>query len=71
VDRTTGAITAIRGWNGTTAATHADNAVAILNPKFPRHYIKTAINDTIGAVYPDLYVVKKTTVTWIAAQYSY
>jgi hypothetical protein len=36
-----------RGYQGTTAASHAQYAQVIVNPMFPRNAIKRAINDTI------------------------
>lgn len=36
-----------RGYQGTTAASHAQYAQVIINPMFPRSAIKRAINDTI------------------------
>jgi len=44
-----------RGYNGTTAASHSANSKVVISPTFPNVDIKTAINETIGAVFPDLY----------------
>lgn len=60
-----------RGWLGTTAATHAQNAVVKNNPKWPHIIVKRAINDTIRSVFPDLYSVQSTTFPFTAAQYLY
>ena len=40
-------VTVERGWNGTTASTHAANSIAIVDPKFPRAQIIEAINAEI------------------------
>lgn len=41
-------LTVERGWNGTTAASHAANAIVTVNPRFPRAQILEAINDEIA-----------------------
>lgn len=46
-----------RGYQGSTAATHAINSKVTIAPTFPRMSIKRAINDTINAVYPQLWGV--------------
>lgn len=43
-----GTVTVIRGWNGTTAATHVDQSVITVNPRFPRSRILRALNDTLS-----------------------
>lgn len=40
-------VTVERGFNGTTATTHASGTVTIVNPRFPRHQILEAINDDL------------------------
>lgn len=37
-----------RGFNGTTAATHAAGAIVIVNPRFPRNQILEAVNDEMS-----------------------
>jgi hypothetical protein len=44
-----------RGYNGTSAATHQNGARVIVSPTFPSVDVKDAINETIQAVFPDLY----------------
>lgn len=44
-----------RGYNGTTAVAHNENAKVTVAPTFPRIAIKRAINETLQAVYPRLY----------------
>lgn len=52
-NRATGvASNVIRGWRGTTAATHSVGAVIRNNPKFPVVQVKRAINDTIRNLFP-------------------
>lgn len=46
-----------RGYNGTTAATHAVNTKVTIAPTFPRATVKKAINDTLDAVFPQLFAV--------------
>jgi hypothetical protein len=60
-----------RGYMGTTAAPHAENAMVTLSPSFPRVSIKKAINDTINSYYPKLWAVSSTTFTFNAAQTTY
>lgn len=76
VDRTTGIVTVLggvngRGWNQTTPATHAQNAIITMAPKFPRQRIKDEINNTIRAMYPSLVVFKNTEITKLAPVYEY
>jgi hypothetical protein len=44
-----------RGYNGTEPATHQIGARVIISPTFPTVDVKGAINETIEAVFPDLY----------------
>lgn len=53
----------LRGLYGTTAAAHTTSSFVRNAPRFPRAAIIRAINDTIQAVYPDLYGVATTTLT--------
>jgi hypothetical protein len=46
-----------RGYNGTTAAAHTTNTKVTIAPTFPKASIKKAINDTINAVFPQLFSV--------------
>jgi hypothetical protein len=46
-----------RGYYGTTKAAHLINTKVTIAPTFPRATIKKAINDTIDAVFPDLFGV--------------
>jgi len=60
-----------RGYQGTTAAPHAQYAQVTLSPTFPRTNIKKAINDTIRSYYPKLWSVSFTTFTFNASQITY
>jgi hypothetical protein len=46
-----------RGYNGTTAAAHTTNTKVTVAPTFPKATVKKAINDTLNAVFPQLFAV--------------
>jgi len=46
-----------RGYNGTTAALHTANTKVTVAPTFPKATVKKAINDTLNAVFPQLFAV--------------
>ena len=60
-----------RGYQGTTAATHAINAKVTIAPTFPRIAVKKAINDTIRAASTQLWVLGNHTFTYSPAQNTY
>lgn len=60
-----------RGYRGTTAAAHASGTRVVSSPLFPRHLVKQALNDTIKAVFPDLWGVGETTFTYSPAISTY
>ena len=73
---TTGLVTIAAGTNGrgvenTTAASHAINDFVVMDPDYPRQRVTEAINDTIQATYPDLYVMKEYDFSKVAARYEY
>lgn len=74
-DRTTLTLNAIpgfgRGYMGTTASPHAENARIILTPTFPVNMIQQALNDTINSLYPKLFQVASVTFPFNAAQIAY
>lgn len=75
-DTSNGLVTVAAGTNGrgrenTTAATHAVNAIVTMDPDFPAQRITEAINDTIQATYPDLYVMAQYQFPKVAARYEY
>jgi hypothetical protein len=60
-----------RGYNATTAATHDVNAKITITPTYPRQAIKRAINDTINSVYPKVFAVGSTPVSFLASRTTY
>src|SRR4030095_6868144 len=75
-NNTTGLVTIAAGINGrgresTTAATHSSLDIVTMDPDFPKQRITEAINDTINASYPDLYVPKTYDFSYQAARYEY
>jgi len=60
-----------RGYNATTAATHAVNAKMTIAPTYPRQAVKRAINDTINAVYPKVFGIGSTTASFLASRTTY
>jgi hypothetical protein len=60
-----------RGQRGTTATAHIANAKVTVAPLFPRNEIKRAINDTINAMYPNIFGVGQTEFTYIANRTTY
>lgn len=77
-DRSTGTVTLFggnastaRGAEGTIATSHTANTLVTDDPMYPRARVKEAINDTIQAVYPDLWVFADYEFPKIAARYEY
>lgn len=64
-------LTVVRGWLGTTAATHDDLAELVISPDYPRQVVFDNLADALESLYPDLFVVKTTestiTADWISA----
>lgn len=60
-----------RGYNGTTAEAHILNTKVTVAPTFPKASIKRAINDTIDAVFPNLFGVGTHTLTFNTAKSTY
>lgn len=60
-----------RGYQGTQAVGHTQNTKVTISPTFPKLSIKRAINDTIKAVFPQLYGVDRTTFSLTATQSTY
>lgn len=46
-----------RGFRETTAASHLQNSQVMNNPRFPRQHVKNAIQETLFAIYPDIYAI--------------
>lgn len=75
-DRTTGTVNIMAGLNGrgvegTVAASHATDDIVTADPRFPRVRIKEAINDTIAAMYPDLFIFGQYEFPYLAARFEY
>lgn len=61
-----------RGQRGTVASTsHANLSKVTVAPIFPRYEIKKALNDTLNAMYPQVFAVKQTQFNYIAARTTY
>lgn len=60
-----------RGYEGTTAASHSQNALVTSNPAFPKARIKEAISETIANLYPDLVVFGSTEIARLAPVIEY
>ena len=60
-----------RGYNGTTAVAHDANAKVVITPTYPRAAVKRAVNDTIQAVYPKVFAVGSTAVSFLASRTTY
>lgn len=60
-----------RGVENTTADNHSINDIVIMDPDYPRQRITEAINQTIQATYPDLYVMEEFDFPKVAARYEY
>jgi hypothetical protein len=64
IDRTTGEFSGVlRGFRGTTPVAWPAGTLMRNNPRFPRHAVIRAINDTIKSLYPKLFAVKKREIT--------
>lgn len=74
VDRTSNTITFSpdgRGFYGTTAATHAASARLTFAPTWPRQRVKSALNDVILGVWPQLYGVAQVQFVYTPAVTTY
>lgn len=76
LDTTTNVVTILgltngRGQGGTTAATHAANAIVTMSPAIPRIRMTEAINQTILACYPQVPVFAVTEITKLAPVFEY
>lgn len=55
-----------RGYQGTTAASHAQNTRVVYNPRFPRQVVKRAVNEVIDSVADQLWTTVSTTFSYAA-----
>ena len=60
-----------RGYNGTAAASHQNGSKVVISPTFPTQDIKNAINETIQASFPQLYIVSSTSFPYRPARTTY
>lgn len=60
-----------RGYAGSTAAAHDENAQVVVDPFFPRVDITQAINDAALAAYPRLFQVKTETLSYTSTVATY
>ena len=60
-----------RGYNSTTVASHAVGSKVIISPTFPMVDIKNAINETIHAAFPSLYLVNSIEFSYQPARTTY
>lgn len=60
-----------RAFRGTTASTAANQTKVVIAPTYPRFMVKQAINDTIQAVYPNLFAVGTYTFSFNSAVTTY
>lgn len=74
VDRDTSTVTVSpfgRGYLSSVAAAHTAGARVTDNPLFPRSQVKIALNQVIDNLYPDLYALATTDITYVAARATY
>lgn len=60
-----------RAQRGTQAASHLNNAKVTMAPLFPRYEIKKALNNTIDAMYPNIFAIGQYQFNYIAARTTY
>ena len=60
-----------RGQRGTLPTTHDNSSKVMVAPLFPRYEIKRAINDTLNAMYPDIFAIGQYQFPFIAARTTY
>lgn len=74
VDRATNIVTLLpgsRGYYGTTAATHANNAIVVTNPRFPKAQVGQLINEVILQIFPQIFYPKIHTFNYTTSQANY
>lgn len=60
-----------RGAEGTTPEAHGLDSIITADPRYPRARIKEAINETISAIYPDIWTFGEVEFPYIAARLEY
>lgn len=74
VDQQTGTVTIPpygRGYRSSTAASHTSGSMVTSSPMFPRKMVGQALNDAIISVYPELFAVGSTEITFNPAVTTY
>lgn len=74
VNRTTNTVTLLpgtRGYFGTTAQSHSQNALVENNPVFPVNQVVAALNNAIRSVYPLVFAVATTKITKLSVVFNY
>jgi len=75
-DKQTGLVTVMAGLNGrgvegSTPASHSASEIVTADPRYPLVRIKEAINDTISAIYPDIWIFGEFEFNYVAARWEY
>jgi hypothetical protein len=60
-----------RGFKGTVAATHASGSMVSIAPSWPRAVVAREVNNTIRAVYPNLWAIGTTDLTMDGLKWQY
>lgn len=60
-----------RGYNSTTASSHAINTKITITPTYPRAAAMRALNDTVNAVYPKVFAVGSFDFSFLASRTTY
>jgi len=60
-----------RGYRGTGAQTHDAGSRVVSSPVFPRSLVKSKINESIRATFPDLFAIGTTTFPFVPARTTY
>ena len=74
IDQQSGSVTIPpygRGFRSSTAAAHTSGTMVTSSPMFPRKMVGQAINDTVKSVYPELFAVGSTEITFSPAITTY
>lgn len=60
-----------RGYRGSTAAAHNQNAQVVVDPMFPRSEVRRAIDQIVLGLYPNLFQIKTADITYNATAVGY
>lgn len=60
-----------RGYRGSTPASHNQNAQVVVDPVFPRSEVRRAIDQVVLGLYPHLYQIKTTDLSYTAVPIGY